>query len=295
MLKKSFFFLLLFYSVHALIADTSTINLENALMWKISGNNLKQNSYLFGTIHAIPIDDYFLGKNTMKKIKECQHLIMELELAHIDEMKIANLSLLPEDKTAQDFLSSEDYEKLEDFLIQKFGMSKAMFENVYGRLKPFFVEQFILMSIIGDNKKVYEEELNRIAGDNHLTKSGLETIDEQLQVIDNIPLELQYKNLIKGIDDYDIQNNNYFEMVKAYKKQDINYLNQLFEAEYTDKMSIYKTHLLDERNANWLNKLIPLIQKEACFIAVGAGHLSGTKGLITLLKNVGYTVTPEKK
>lgn len=298
MFQRISILLLLFCSVQMLIANSPTVpknNIENALMWKISGNNLKQNSYLFGTIHAIPIDDYFLGKNTIKKFKECTNLVMEMDLVQLDEMKIATLSLLPEDKTIYDYLSPKEYDDLENFLINQFGMSKAMLENVYGRLKPFFIDQFIMMSIIGDNKKVYEEELNLLANDYHLTKTGLETIEEQLQAIENIPLEIQYKNLVKSIDDYEVQKSNYIKMVSAYKKQDLNFLNEQFEAEFSGDMNIYKTTLLDQRNYKWVDKIIPMIEKEACFIAVGAGHLSGEKGLIKLLQQLGYDVTPEKK
>jgi hypothetical protein len=34
------------------------------------------------------------------------------------------------------------------------------------------------------------------------------------------------------------------------------------------------------------------MKKEAVFVAVGAGHLVGEKGLINLLRKEGYTVTP---
>ena len=43
---------------------------NNSLFWQISGNGLEQPSYLYGTIHAIPQDDYFLGKKVSEKIKK---------------------------------------------------------------------------------------------------------------------------------------------------------------------------------------------------------------------------------
>ena len=48
--------------------------------------------------------------------------------------------------------------------------------------------------------------------------------------------------------------------------------------------------LINDRNANWI-KLMPQIMKDkATFFAVGAGHLPGDKGVLTLLKNAGYTI-----
>lgn len=274
--------------------DTEFIDSENALMWKISGNNLKQPSYLYGTIHAIPIDDYFLGKNTLRKLKSCTNLVMEMDIAKIDEKKLAELSLLPDNKTAKDYMSENEYNQLEDFLIQQFGMNKYVFENVYSRLKPFFVDQFVMLSIIGHEKKIYEEELNNIASMHEIKRSGLETFDQQLSIIDTIPIDLQYKNLIKNIDDYETQRKNYDDLVEAFKRQDLKYLSDKFESEFTGELDIYKTVLLDERNNNWVNKIEKFISKESCFIAVGAGHLSGKDGLIKLLRKKGYTISPLK-
>lgn len=52
--------------------------------------------------------------------------------------------------------------------------------------------------------------------------------------------------------------------------------------------------LIDDRNINWVKQLPDLIKNNSCFVAVGALHLPGNKGLIKLLKNEGYKVIPVK-
>ena len=42
--------------------------------------------------------------------------------------------------------------------------------------------------------------------------------------------------------------------------------------------------LLDKRNMNWVKQMNEILPKQNIFIAVGAGHLGGPKGLIELLK-----------
>lgn len=270
------------------IEDNST----QSLLWEISGNSLSQKSYLFGTIHAIPHDDYFFGKNATKKLKECKQLVMELDLSEVNEAKLASLSLLPDDVQIHDFITEEEYNQLEDFLIKKYGMNKAMFENVYIKLKPFYIEQFILLSIIGEHKKIYENEINMLAEDYNIRKIGLEKLEEQLASIDSIPLKIQYQNLIQNLNNYDEQVKLYHEMVAAYKKQDLNYLHEQFEKHFIDDMQVYKKFLLDDRNNKWIVKIKSLINQQSNFIAVGAGHLAGKNGLIQLLQNEGYTLTP---
>ena len=58
--------------------------------------------------------------------------------------------------------------------------------------------------------------------------------------------------------------------------------------------SYSQTKMVDERNANW----IPVIEKNIAvtpsFIGVGAGHLGGKNGVISLLRARGYKLTPIK-
>lgn len=50
--------------------------------------------------------------------------------------------------------------------------------------------------------------------------------------------------------------------------------------------------LIKQRNENWLPKLTAQLQQQPSMIAVGTLHLFGEHGLITLLRQQGYTVTP---
>ncbi|MDZ7847866.1 MAG: TraB/GumN family protein [Owenweeksia sp.] len=50
------------------------------------------------------------------------------------------------------------------------------------------------------------------------------------------------------------------------------------------------TALVDDRNLKWLEKLRPLLDDGNVFVAVGALHLPGENGLITLLRKEGYEV-----
>ena len=52
--------------------------------------------------------------------------------------------------------------------------------------------------------------------------------------------------------------------------------------------------LLYDRNANWAKKLQDIMTDHPVVVAVGAGHLPGEKGVINLLRQLGYTVEPVK-
>ena len=52
----------------------------------------------------------------------------------------------------------------------------------------------------------------------------------------------------------------------------------------------WKSQVIDERNNYWMKEIPGLIEENSCFIAVGAGHLGGEKGIINQLRELGYTV-----
>ena len=51
-------------------------------------------------------------------------------------------------------------------------------------------------------------------------------------------------------------------------------------------------NLLDKRNHNWIPQIARMASEKPSFFAVGAGHLVGENGLITLLRSEGFTLTP---
>ena len=50
--------------------------------------------------------------------------------------------------------------------------------------------------------------------------------------------------------------------------------------------------LLNNRNKNWISKIDKYVKQKPTFIAVGAAHLGGQNGVISLLKKQGFKVEP---
>jgi hypothetical protein len=54
----------------------------------------------------------------------------------------------------------------------------------------------------------------------------------------------------------------------------------------------YLDLLLTNRNNNWVKQMQTIMPEKATLFAVGAGHLGGNEGVISLLRKAGYTVKP---
>ena len=83
------------------------------------------------------------------------------------------------------------------------------------------------------------------------------------------------------------------KLMDIYKTQDVEKLFDATTKQETDEKEFH-ARLLDERNLSWIPKLEVAFKEKPTFVAVGAGHLGGKKGVLSLLRKKGYQVNPVK-
>jgi uncharacterized protein YbaP (TraB family) len=160
------------------------------------------------------------------------------------------------------------------------------------KAKPYFLVALLYPRMMNCSSPAgVEEELVNLAKQDKKEISGLETMKFQASVFDSIPYEWQAKELLKNIDSFSANKQEFETMLSFYKNQQMDSIkNMLHTSEFgSDK---YDDLLLNNRNKNWVTKLDSIMKKESVFVAVGAGHLVGDKGLIELFKKKGYKVEP---
>ncbi|MCT4629956.1 TraB/GumN family protein [Winogradskyella sp.] len=261
--------------------------LENSTLWKIEGNDLKEPSYLFGTIHITC--NATLEADVKKALDETTQIVMELDMD--DPSMQANMMqnmYLKNGKTLKDYVTEEEYKTVDSLFINKIRMSVKLLENV----KPFFLSSMFYPSMIDCSLQSYEQELTKIAKKDGEEIYGLETLEEQLNVFDNIPLEDQYTDLVRmAKDNLEYDKNTFSKMLKTYEDENITALLEMMNDKTNKTVSEHQNVLLDQRNKNWIVKISEYAKDQPTFFGVGAGHLAGETGVINLLRKAGYTVT----
>ena len=262
---------------------------ENSLLWEISGKHLSKPSYLFGTFHLMCKEDIHFSNNLTQAIKNVEDVYFEMDLDDPSNTFGALLFMnMKNGKTLKDLYSSEDYTRLSIF----FKDSLQAPIDFIKKIKPAFLEAFIYPKLMPcKNMSGVEEELMKIAKQNKKEIKGFETIQLQAAVFDSIPYEEQAKDLLKTIDSIG-QYKKYFDsMLTVYKNQQLSQIEKMFNSTEFG-MEENRDVLLDNRNKNWVEQLKKIMKGKNVFIAVGAGHLVGDKGLIALLKKEGYKLRP---
>jgi hypothetical protein len=266
-----------------------------SLLWEISGNGLEQPSYLFGTIHIIGKDDYFWTDLMEEKFQESKKLVLEIDMGKNQMMMMLSLMSkmrMEDGTTLQDLLSAEEYKAVSDYFTDNMGMSLAAFD----RLKPIFTSMMISQGessgVDMKNSVSYEMEMVEKAKKRKMKIDGLETAAYQISIFDSIPYKTQAGMLIEAISaEVDSNDTTFEDMVELYKAQDLQGLYKLITEEDSE-IEGYEDILLVTRNKNWIPLIAEMTAKQQTFIAVGAGHLSGEKGVIKLLIAEGYTLKP---
>ena len=263
---------------------------ESSLLWKITKDDLQHETYIYGTMHLIEKEFFYFPTSLEQLVSESQVLVMELE-GLPDYTAAMNLMMLPEGQKIQDYFSESEMAQIYKFMENEMKMTKEVFDFTFGKMKPFIILQLITSKQFEGETESFEMTLQRIAKKNSLEIKGLETIAQQLGFFDQIPAKELGSMIVSYFEDQDSLIAQTKEMQRMYRKGDLDSL-ALFMNESAPELMAFEEILLSGRNKAWIPQLIDLIHQKRTFIAVGAAHLAGENGVLELLKQAGYTVTP---
>ncbi|RAR46511.1 TraB/GumN family protein [Flavobacterium lacus] len=261
-------------------------NLENSLLWKISGNGLKEASYLYGTIH-ITCDDK-LPPKAVKAMNQTKQLYLELDMDDPTlQQSMMGGMMMKEGKTLTSLSSAEDFKLVDDFLQKNLGYSAQMLNTI----KPFMISAMLYPKMIDCEMKSVEGALIALSKEQNEEILGLETVQEQLAVFDAIPYEVQMNELVKTAkSNLDHDKTEMDLMLKTYKSEDITAMVAMMKESENEITSKFEEVLLTDRNKKWIPQIETIAKETPTFFGVGAGHLGGENGVIVLLRKAGYKV-----
>ncbi|MCD0488629.1 TraB/GumN family protein [Pedobacter sp. MC2016-14] len=253
-----------------------------ALLWRISGNGLAKPSYLYGTIHMICENDFYLSGSLKAAVEEVDGLVFELNLADsVLNKKIQRLMYSP--VSLRKRLSPENYHLLDSLMQVKASVPLQQFEY----MNLMAISSFLSSRMMACGQpKSYEASLLALARAKHKTIAGLESPEEQLVFFNKAITD---SVLISQMLDTEKSEILLQKMVDLYKQEDIEALNSIVDDQNAKKW------MLDVRNANWIKVMPGLMKKESTLFVVGAGHLGAEMGLIKSLSKLGYLLEPVKR
>lgn len=266
------------------------------VFYAVTGNGIKDTSWLFGTYHLI--NDSYLDElpAVMNAFEKSKQVVVEV-IIDSTELKSANTKALLQNKQLSALLDKAFVDSLDKELKATTGQGIEQFQT----LKPMTVMLTLsLIYLVKDNQAILKKYTGIPLDVSFVTKSklagkevtALETINQQMDLLFNTisdeeqaaMLKLFLRNREQGI-----KMGN--DLLKIYFENDIGKIYHIYQESIT--MTGDMDFLITKRNDNWLQTLPALFKKHSNFVAVGALHLAGPAGLVAQLKKKGFSVTAQ--
>ena len=278
------------------------ISINAQILYKVSGNGAKGESYVMGTHHLAPISILDSLESFNSAINSVDAVYGEIDQSEMNspqtQQKMMMKAMAPSDSTLSKVFTKEQYDSIDNVLKKYSGGQAAL--NMLEPMIPTLVSQqltiLINMQVIPNFNPMQQLDthVKAIGAQAGKEVNGFETVEFQINVLFGDPISKQAEDLLESIRKEDMMKSFSFDLYNAYMAQDIEKVRQLMIDPDLGLEPEDEAKMLTNRNINWVNQLKTILPQKSVFVCVGAGHLPGDKGVLNLLREAGYTVTPVK-
>jgi uncharacterized protein YbaP (TraB family) len=258
-------------------------------IFEISGNGLKTTSYLMGTMHLGCEESKLVPSNFRSYLIKSEALVLEMNLKKVSEqIKITTKAIVPKERSL-DRLMGARYSAFKTEVQQQYQLDVAALE----RFHPMMTTSLLAAKLLPCSKpKGSETILMDVADSLKIRVIGLETASDQANILFSMPDSEAVRSLWEMGTNRRKAQQDWDELQTVFALGNIDSIAKFIEESDEMKMDLEK--MLFQRNRNWMKTLPALMKKKSVFIAVGAGHLGGSHGLVALLREAGYHVVEKQ-
>jgi uncharacterized protein YbaP (TraB family) len=262
---------------------------KKAIFWKATSPT--STVWLLGSIHLGSKDMYPLPKEIEDAFAASSALMVEADIRHMDMSKaqatVMAKGLYPAGDNLWNHVTPETRQKVEKFAAQ-FGLP---LQNVL-TLKPWVVA--LTMSTLPLVKAGLDPKLGidmyflEKAGQKRIVE--IESTDWQIDLLSGFSDDLQEKFLAAAAEEGLDMTANLKRLQAAWSSGDADALDAITQ-ESTHTPEQITRALLQDRNPHMADAAVEYLKgKETAFLVVGAAHMVGKDGIVSLLKKRGYQV-----
>ncbi len=287
----------------AVITEAKAIPNGEAIFWKIEHDGFDP-SFLLGTAHVTDPRVTTLSPEIEKALFEANSLILEIadigdpQRQALAAIKLARYMVLPPGQTVWDLIPDAEEHLVRDNPNLPAGAINGMFG-----FQPWVIATAISLPLCETLRnaagiRALDAQLALKAEDVDIPVFGLETMEEQLSLFANLPLDEQLDYLMAVARISATVPDQFETLVSLYEQRLVTAMIPLMlkiqpmKPEEAKMMQFVERDLIIMRNHRMAKRAQPWLENGNIFIAVGALHLPGRQGVVELLRQAGYTLTP---
>lgn len=282
--------------------EAEAVQNGKGLLWKVEKDGTAP-SWLFGTMHMTDPRVVDLPARADDAFAESETLVIETTDILDQSAMTAAMFQHPEltmftGKTSLTDLLSDDEEEAVRTALDKRGVPLDSVK----KMKPWMLVSLVALPACEMQRKsagkpVLDVLLAHRAKKDGKAVKGLESVTEQFEAMASVPMDVHVRGLVDTLKLGDKADDVVETMIILYERGETGMFWPLFNAVLPssegDKSGYaeFEEAVVKARNHTMLERAKPIIDAGDAFIAVGALHLPGAKGLVALLADAGYTVT----
>jgi uncharacterized protein YbaP (TraB family) len=256
------------------------------LLWRIEGNNLQEPSYLFGTMHVNDARAFHFSDSVLLALERCETFALEVHPDTMMNSMFQELFAAPKENNLRQVLSEKEYQQLK----QKFEQNSTLNLDEINIKSPSMLSSMMEPDEdkVDDKATFVDAYLFGIARTLNKSIWGLERMKDHQDAFSNYNKEQQRALLLELIaDNYEADYQQMLnELVDVYKEGNITKIGTM-----ANVFTAVDSQLI-RRNFVMVKSMEQLMQKQSLFAAVGTAHLPGKNGIIHILNQKGYRVSP---
>ena len=262
---------------------------DNALFWSVLKDG-RQAGYLLGTIHSEDPRVLDFSEGFLDRLRSSQVFAMEMVPDAVTLERLGGYMKYPQGQSLEAVLGVKRFQALESAL-----SAYRVPVDFVQRMKPW-AAMMTLSTPPPETGFFMDLSLSLRASGYGLEVVGLETLEEQLSFLENMPMEMQLDLLDQAIAESGRVVEVHDQMVNAYLKNDLPSLQALSDAQLGEVGEGARRYFVElgiqARNRRMADALLKLLGQHTVFAAVGALHLPGQQGLIHILRQNGFVLRP---
>lgn len=273
------------------LVATNAVASDAPFLWRVQGP--KAVHYLMGSVHLLPGDAYPLPPALDAAYEGTTALMLEADPGALEtpEVQARMLGRGAATNGLQAEIPAPLYER-----VRKQAEEMQLSPGLCDGFKPWFCA--LTLGVLQ-----YEQDGMEAANglDLHFYKRAMaenrpihwfETPDEQIDLFGGMSAPMSAQFLASTLDDLDEPANAGTELVRQWRSNDV----AAIEATVLDMRTRFPEayqRLVEARNRDWMTELVATFDGETpTLVITGAAHLVGPAGLVALLREKGYAVTP---
>ena len=260
-------------------------------LWKITRAGIPD-SFVFGTIHLADPRVATLAAPVREALSRTRTLAIEMVPERMDA-RSAELEMLEEGALLEPLVGRDLYAHLESELVAR-GLQPALI----ARLKPWAAMMKLGRAADRSGEATLDMQLFDAAHAQRMKVLPLEMIEEQISAFDTIPMKSQVALLRHAIANRDSLAATIEPTILAWQRGHFRALEAAagIAFERHPAMGEHRAELMkniiDNRTVLMHHRLTAPLTSGRVFVAIGAMHLAGPRGLLQMLRADGYRVTP---